>query len=233
MDDKAPFKMPIPFLDNSHADGSTKEHQPQDRSLWSHLHHHGQSPPPYAAAPPSGYRIAMRHGEPFPTAQRTMPAPCRDLDGSPIYLGSALMDGSVHPCKVAPHLPTPCRVPYGGREHEHHGRFDLLPYDKATMEFVHTSHGHVPVGRRPVDGGYEEQSEGGAPKKLYHAVATVRAGNEEVRVPGKTGVHLGGCNVAFGGEEKVIRENYQILYESTPRPVDPSWNANNVFRCWK
>jgi hypothetical protein len=240
MDGEAP-KMPIPFLDNSHFDEGTKEHKPQDRSLWNHhqhqvpeLPHHDQSPPAYAAAPPSGYRIAMRHGEPFPVDQRTMSAPCRDLDGSPVYLGSALMDGSVHPCKIAPHLPTPCRVPYGGREHEHHGRFDLLPYDHATMEFVHTTHGHIPAGRRPVDGGYEEQSEGGAPKKLYHAVATVRAGNEEVRVPGKTGVHLvrfvslgcscfadsylryqGGCNVPFGGGEMVVRENYQILYEST------------------
>ena len=49
------------------------------------------------------------------------------------------------------------------------------------MEFVRTSRGLIPQGRRPVEGGYEENG-----AKLYHAVAMVNG----VRVPGKTGAHL-------------------------------------------
>ncbi len=50
-----------------------------------------------------------------------------------------------------------------------------------TMEFVRTSQGRVPAGRRPVEGGYEED---GTP--LYHAVGVI----DGVKVPGKTGAHL-------------------------------------------
>jgi len=30
-------------------------------------------------------------------------------------------------------------------------------------------------------------------------------------VPGKTGEHLGGAHIAFGGDEKPVREGYSIL----------------------
>jgi len=69
------------------------------------------------------------------------------------------------------------------------------------MEWVPTSHGRIPQGRRPVEGGYEDH--GG---KLYHALANYQG----IRVPGKTGEHLNGCNVPFGGAELVVEE-YQIL----------------------
>jgi len=49
------------------------------------------------------------------------------------------------------------------------------------MEWVRTSGGRIPSGRRPVEGGYEESGE-----KLYHAVGLVKG----VKVPGKTGEHL-------------------------------------------
>ena len=74
-----------------------------------------------------------------------------------------------------------CRVPYGGTEWEHHGRYDLLPFRPDTMELVPASDGKVPYGRRPVEGGYEENG-----AKLYHALAVVSG----VKVPGKTGEHL-------------------------------------------
>lgn len=93
------------------------------------------------------------------------------------------------------------------------------------MEFVLTSHGKIPNGRRPVEGGYEENG-----SKLYHAVAPVKG----VQVPGKAAEHLyvtllfyiilpiiydafifmltsGGCHVAFGGAEIEVSENYQVL----------------------
>jgi hypothetical protein len=52
------------------------------------------------------------------------------------------------------------------------------------MEFVQASRGRVPQGRRPIEGGYEENG-----AKLYHALAVV----DGVRVPGKTGEHLVGA----------------------------------------
>lgn len=78
-------------------------------------------------------------------------------------------------------MPTPARVPYGGGEHEHQGRYDLLPFAPDMMEWVRASKGHIPNGRRPVEGGYEENG-----AKLYHALAVV----DGVCVPGKTGEHL-------------------------------------------
>jgi len=177
--------------------------EPGEKGLFSH--HQQAAPPSYTppAPPPSGYRLPLSTSSQFPTPQHLGQAPCYDLDGtSPVYLGSALFEKSVHPCKIGPHLNPPCSVPYGGQEFGHHGRYDLLPFTPETMEFVRTSEGRIPAGRRPVEGGYEENGE-----KLYHAVGLVNG----VRVPGKTGSHLGGCNVAFGGREHIIRENYDIL----------------------
>lgn len=153
---------------------------------------HHEPPPSYTPpaaqphqVPPSGYRVPLgTPGQPFPGIDKTRSAPFTDADGkSPVFLGSAIMeDGSVHPCKIAPHLPsTPCRVPFAGGEHEHRGRYDLLPFVPESMEFVLTSHGQVPPGRRPVKGGFEKSGH-----ELYHAAAVING----VRVPGKTGAHL-------------------------------------------
>jgi hypothetical protein len=100
------------------------------------------------------------------------------------------------------HLEGHALVAYGGSEQRHKGRYDLLPFVPQLMEFVKTSHGLIPQGRRPVEGGYEENG-----TKLYHAVAMVKG----VRAPGKTGEHLGGANVGFGGGEHTITDNYEIL----------------------
>ncbi|OCH95380.1 hypothetical protein OBBRIDRAFT_709083, partial [Obba rivulosa] len=160
------------------------------------------SPPAYTP-PPSGFRVALTTGAPFPPAQQAGQPVSFDADGrSPVFVGSAIFPNSVHPCKIAPHLAPPCRVAYGGRELEHHGRYDLLPFDPHTMEWVPASQGQIPFGRRPVEGGYEENG-----TKLYHGLATIRG----VRVPGKVAEHLGGCNAAFGGGEHVVRTDYAIL----------------------
>ncbi|OJT07461.1 hypothetical protein TRAPUB_1704, partial [Trametes pubescens] len=150
------------------------------------------SPPPGAppghpgtpsaeAPPPSGFRVPLGDAAPFPTQQAGQPV-AFDADGrTPVFVGSALLGNAVHPCKIVPSLTPPARVAYGGRELEHRGRYDLLPFDPNTMEWVPTANGHIPAGRRPVEGGYEES--GG---KLFHALAPVNG----VRVPGKTGTHL-------------------------------------------
>ncbi|TFK47823.1 hypothetical protein OE88DRAFT_746128 [Heliocybe sulcata] len=168
-------------------------------------HRDSDHPPPYGAPapPPSGYRLPLTTSSAFPPSEQVGRPPCVDADGrSPVFIGSAIFPNSVHPCKIAPNLSPPCRVPYGGGEHEHNGRYDLLPFTPENMEWVATSYGRIPAGRRPVEGGYEEHG-----AKLYHALAEVNG----VYVPGKTGEHLGGCNVAYGGGEHVIQENYAIL----------------------
>lgn len=152
--------------------------------------------PPYSAPPPipslpaanappsaSGQRIPLSTDTPFPSPSTLPPSSLHDLGGTHqvVYVGSALFESSVHPCKIASHLNPPVRVPYGGEEHEHWGRFDLLPINDQTMEWVLTSHGKIPAGRRPVTGGYEENG-----SRLYHAIAQVNG----VWVPGKTGEHL-------------------------------------------
>ena len=105
-----------------------------------------------------------------------------ETDGrTAVYIGSAIFERAVHPCKIVSAFNPPARVPWGGSEHEHRGRYDLLPFDPATMEWVPTSHGQIPPGRRPIEGGYEENGD-----KLYHALGVVQG----VKVPGKAGVHL-------------------------------------------
>jgi len=165
----------------------------------------GDLPPTYSAPappPPSGYRIPLGSTSIFPPPDQAGPPSCVDVDGSPVYIGSALFDNSVHPCKVVPKLTTPCLVPYAGSELAHNGRYDLLLFNPAMMEWVKTTSGQVPHGRRPIEGGYEDH--GG---KLYHAMAWLNG----LRVPGKCAEHLGGCNVPYGGREHVINHEYEIL----------------------
>jgi hypothetical protein len=137
--------------------------------------------PPLQKAPPSGYRIPLDPNAQFPAPDLLGRPPATDFDGStPVFVGSAIFPDSVQPCKIIPSLHPPCRVSSGGTELEYHGRFDLLPVTP-DMEWVPTSRGQIPPGRRPIEGGYE--SSGG---KLYHALGSIQG----VYVPGKAGEHL-------------------------------------------
>ncbi|EPQ54075.1 hypothetical protein GLOTRDRAFT_77982 [Gloeophyllum trabeum ATCC 11539] len=199
------FPLPGVSRGNQHAQNPMASESDRPQFPVGGEHRASEHPPPYSAPapPPSGYRLPLTTTSAFPPLEQAGRPPCFDADGqSPVFLGSALFPNSVHPCKIVPSLNPPCRVPYGGGEHEHNGRYDLLPFTPETMEWVPTSHGRIPDGRRPVEGGYEEHG-----AKLYHALAQVSG----IHVPGKTGEHLGGCNVAFGGAEHTIRENYAIL----------------------
>jgi len=156
--------------------------------------------------PPSGHRILLssRGGPPFPAVEQTRGAPFTDEDGkSPVFIGSAFLQHSVHPCKVTPNIMArPCHVSYGGVEIVHDGLYDLLPFVPEHMEFVPASGGRIPPGRRPVKGGFEHDG-----KELYHAVAIIKG----IKVPGKTGLHLNGCTIPYGGDEHIVEDNYEIL----------------------
>ncbi|KAI5474180.1 hypothetical protein MNV49_003989 [Pseudohyphozyma bogoriensis] len=188
-----------------------------EKGIFSHHHSQQQQqypapsgpPPSYgapASTPPAGLRIPSTTTAPFPlqalAASGTGDAPFRDVGGEPVYVCSALLGGSVCPTKCAPHLPGYVRYPYGGQEKEHQGRFDILPITQA-MEWVPASHGQIPKGRTPVEGGFEENG-----AHLFHAMVSIAG---DLRVPGKTGLHLGAAHCAFGGGEHIERENYYIL----------------------
>ncbi|KAF8604542.1 hypothetical protein BDV93DRAFT_522254 [Ceratobasidium sp. AG-I] len=148
----------------------------------------------------SGHRIPCSTSENIPEVVFDTPTEFQDIGGQPVYLASALMENSVHPCKCAPHLDKPCRVPYGGGEHEHTGRYDILPVTR-DMEWIPSQNGDIPYGRTPVEGGYEGEN------PLYHAYAEIHG----TKVPGKTGAHLHAANIAFGGREHSLAHNYFIL----------------------
>lgn len=167
-----------PHHQQDHKSGGQFPLPRHDGGVPSFPSHQSQSAPP----PPSGYRLPLTTEAAFPTDfVRTGQPPFLDADGSPVFIGSALLENSVHPCKIGPHLQPFTSVPYGGVEYGHQGRFDLLPFVPNLMEWVPTSHGRIPSGRGPVEGGYEENG-----AKLHHAVAVVNG----VKVPGKAGEHL-------------------------------------------
>jgi len=97
----------------------------------------------------------------------------------------------------------PVRFGYGGAEHIHADEYFLVPFDGARMEWVSTSHGRTPLGKRPVGGGREAN---GAP--LLHAIAELP--NYRVRTVGKAGEHLGGAHFPFAGAE-IFVEYYEVL----------------------
>jgi hypothetical protein len=130
----------------------------------------------------SSVRLYMTGSSPFIPSEQCGQSPSLYPNGLfPIFFGSAHIADGIHPCKIVPHLLHPCRVPYGGVEYNHDGTYTLLPFDPSTMEFVPSSFGEIPSGRRPVEGGYEAHG-----PKLYHAVAEYNG----IRLPGKTGLHL-------------------------------------------
>ncbi|KAK0431632.1 ankyrin repeat-containing domain protein [Armillaria borealis] len=102
----------------------------------------------------SGFRIPLDSSTTFPSLDHTGLPPCYDTNGDPIYIGSAILRDAVLPCKIGSHLSVSCLVPSHGCEIAHMGRYNLLLFNPDTMEFVHTSRGHFPAGRKLVKGGH-------------------------------------------------------------------------------
>lgn len=129
----------------------------------------------------STLRIPLTTSSGFPWA-RAGSAPTSDQDRSPVFLGVAAFRDGMHPCKIRPNSSPMTWVSYGGKEYAHAGAAYVLPFDRSTMEWVPASRGRLPLGRTPVDGGYEQ----GGRQRLFHALALVQG----VKVPGKTGAHI-------------------------------------------
>jgi hypothetical protein len=166
--------------------------------------------------PLSGFRMRMRSGAPFPYDRAGEP-PFRDLDGAPIYLGSAVIRVTtltpnrrysasiVVPCKVTPHLNPDHHVAWQGRE-TWRNEYEVLPFDPARMEWVQTSDGHIPDGRTPVEGGYDTDH-----RPLFYACGSVSWRHGVIDCPGKTSVALGSAELSFNGRERIVESNYHIL----------------------
>lgn len=128
--------IPIPFgghppayeVDQHHMHTGEEHEAVKERFPFFSIHHGGTSntpPPPgspQSAIPPQGRRFQTSTTAPFPGVDVIGPAPFADYGGEPVYVGSAVFADSVHPGKLVPTLDPVCRVPYGGGEHEHHGR---------------------------------------------------------------------------------------------------------------
>ncbi|VDC06810.1 unnamed protein product [Peniophora sp. CBMAI 1063] len=182
---------------------------PLSRSvLTSSIASAGHVYPRHGLVPPQERRVQMH------TALATNPllaelrqsAPFMDRDGSPVFVGSALIDGAVYPCKVTLSRSgeegvTPVRVPLSGKEVVHHGVYEILVIDEETMEWVGARNGRLPFGRAPVEGGYDDDM-----KRLYYAATTIHG----CRVPGKTWENEG-ANFPWNGQELVMRDGYDIL----------------------
>ncbi|KAG8727436.1 hypothetical protein FRC12_022504 [Ceratobasidium sp. 428] len=147
-----------------------------------------------------GYRIPCSTEDKIPEVVFEIETEFRDEHGDPVYVASALFGKSVHPCKCVPSSGAPCRIPWGGEEHVHHGRYDVLPITD-DMEWVPASGGVNPDGRMPVEGGHE----GGG--RLYHAYAEI----DGIKIPGKSGRHLGGANIGHDRREIIVRNSYFVL----------------------
>lgn len=141
-------------------------------------------PHPHPSIPPREKRIWMHTNRTLPQSLIAT-APFKDGDGSPVLVGSALIDGEVRPCKITLSRLgdagfTPVRLAYRGKEIVHNGVYEVLKVDEDTMEWVDARNGRLPRGRAPVEGGYDREG-----RRLYYAVTTING----FRVPGETAEH--------------------------------------------
>lgn len=142
--------------------------------------------------PLAGFRISLNSTSncAFPAREYALDPPCTDLDGFPTYFGSALFTTAVYPCKIAPHDDHPCRVFFNGEEVGHTGLYDLLPFDRSTMELVPIKRFEIPTGKTPVIGGYEKNRRTSSGGELYHGIARHDFKGRETLVPGMVGKYL-------------------------------------------
>ena len=137
----------------------------------------------YKVRPPlAGQRIGLSiGGSPFPGQEITGTAPFIDLDGTPIFVGSAVHGESIQPCKISPVASWRCLFAMNGTEITPTTNYTLLLIDGSTMEWVPTRSGKVPPRKIAVEGGYEEDG-----TRLYHAMTHWN----NLNVVGKTGEQI-------------------------------------------
>ncbi|ELU45096.1 pectate lyase domain-containing protein [Rhizoctonia solani AG-1 IA] len=109
----------------------------------------------------------------------------QESDGTPLYVG--------HPGKVSPNFQKGCIIGYGGDEIEVED-YEILIADPRSVRWAEASGTCNPqyLGAQPVEGGREQNG------PLYIVQAPYKEGTH----PGKTGPHLQGADITYGGKEK-------------------------------
>ncbi|KAJ3215818.1 hypothetical protein HDU67_010311 [Dinochytrium kinnereticum] len=139
-----------------------------------------------------------------------------DIDGEPLYVARAWMNGGLHLGKAARTFKS-AHVAYDGKELEALGEYEVL-CDLAELKWE-------AVGldlKMPVNafvGGMEDDG------RLFYvgrgAAEKVKILDRRVAVtPGKCATHLGGCNVPFDGKEVKIRKFEVLVWEKPVKEVE-------------
>ncbi|KAF8684083.1 hypothetical protein RHS04_01671 [Rhizoctonia solani] len=125
----------------------------------------------------------------------------QESDGTPLYVGRTFFEGGIHPGKVSPNFQKGCIIGYGGDEIEVED-YEILIADPRSVHWAEASGTCNPqyLGAQPVEGGREQNG------PLYIVQAPYKEGTH----PGKTGPHLQGADITYGGKEKIVN-NYRIL----------------------
>ncbi len=122
------------------------------------------------------------------TALDVLSTVCFDPSQPNVYFGSARYADTIRPCKivrvVSPVDHLECYVVAGHTAILHNEYFDLLSYDASVYELVEAQSGVVPPGKRPVNGGYDQQG-----RALYHGIALHSESGRKYRVPGEVSEH--------------------------------------------
>jgi hypothetical protein len=152
--------------------------------------------------PRSGFRTRFVKNQAQPLGTLDPKAPFVEKDGTtPTYVGSAYLDdGAVIPCKVVVQDKLRAFAPYHGEKAVED--FSILHVDLSRMEWIVTSNGEIPVGREPVEGGWEPDR-----PRLFHSYGDVGG----VKVPGKTSTTAGYAKLAWVGGEEMRTSDYFIL----------------------
>ncbi|KAJ1305803.1 hypothetical protein OPQ81_010533 [Rhizoctonia solani] len=113
----------------------------------------------------------------------------QESDGTPLYVGRTFFEGGIHPGKVSPNFQKGCIIGYGGDE----SRAVRWAEARGTCDTQF-------LGAAPVEGGREQSG------PLYIVQAPYKGGTH----PGKTGPHLRGADITYGGDEKIV-DTYRVL----------------------
>lgn len=132
-------------------------------------------------------RIKTYYGNSFPPSSQTLTAPSIGKDGRRLYFGSAFLTNThIRPSKVSDFTKKPeCRYALNGKEVSHPGQFSILPFDTRKFELVPATNGQLPLGRRPVTGGFDENGE-----EMFHCLVYAGPSGQERDLPGLTSIAL-------------------------------------------
>ena len=156
------------------------------------------------------------------------------INGAPLYLARAMIEGGAHPGKCAPHLDS-CRAGYGGGEHVSKAYEVLVALDRSKRPWpqyqplLGAAKSKPTFSALPV--AYPSAVDGALPRGALSAgweadgtrlFAALVADPHGGVCPGKTRPGFDGCNVGFGGRELTLHPHALLC---VPAGVAPPSDA--------